>query len=308
MKIERKNDLSLRLLEIFDAVMRRRTTVDAAADLGISQPAVSNAIKALEKQLGLVLFERTRRQLLPTEEARRLLREIEPLFGMLQNVKEEVRDLRHARSGRLRMISTPPLGHTVVPHALKRFLKERPKVRVNYDIRRLETVIQSVETGAAEIGFVLGVRHHPGLTVTQLHVGEMVCVTPADHPLAGKEKITPADITSHRLIGLETSLGASVRSAFDTAGVPYMSDVQVRYCHTACVLANAGIGVAVVDPWSAKFTQAQEIVTRPFSPSTQVVAAAIHRKDTTWSLLAEALVRELHSQFLLEPKYGSRQE
>jgi DNA-binding transcriptional LysR family regulator len=206
--------------------MRRRTTVDAAADLGISQPAVSNAIKALEKQLGLVVFERTRRQLLPTEEARRLLREIEPLFGMLRNVEEEVRDLRHARSGRLRMISTPPLGHTVVPHALKRFLKERPKVRVNYDIRRLETVIQSVETGAAEIGFVLGVRHHPGLTVTQLHVGEMVCVTPADHPLAGKEKITPADITSHRLIGLETSLGASVRSAFDTAGVPYMSDVQ----------------------------------------------------------------------------------
>ncbi len=94
MKIERKNDLSLRLLEIFDAVMRRRTTVDAAADLGISQPAVSNAIKALEKQLGLVLFERTRRQLLPTEESRRLLREIEPLFGMLRNVEEEVRDLQ----------------------------------------------------------------------------------------------------------------------------------------------------------------------------------------------------------------------
>ncbi|MCH8154683.1 MAG: ABC transporter substrate-binding protein [Proteobacteria bacterium] len=229
-------------------------------------------------------------------------------FRHSKSQEEEVRDLRHARSGRLRMISTPPLGHTVVPHALKRFLKERPKVRVSYDIRRLETVIQSVETGAAEIGFVLGVRHHPGLTVTQLHVGEMVCVTPADHPLAGKEKITPADITSHRLIGLETSLGVSVRSAFDTAGVPYMSDVQVRYCHTACVLANAGIGVAVVDPWSARFAPAQEIVTRPFSPSTQVVAAAIHRKDTTWSLLAEALVRELQSQFVFEPKHESRQE
>ena len=70
MKIARKNDLSLRLLEIFGAVITHQTTVHAAEDLGISQPAVSLAIKQLEEQLGFSLFDRRNRRLQPTQEAR----------------------------------------------------------------------------------------------------------------------------------------------------------------------------------------------------------------------------------------------
>lgn len=297
LKIERKNDLSLRLLEIFNAVMLCRTTVGAAEEMGISQPAVSNAVRALEKQLGFLLFERANRQLTPTEEAHLLLKEIEPLFGMLRDIEHEVRDLRDGRSGRLRLIATPPLGHTAVPVALKRFLADRPNVRVNYDIRRLETVIQSVEKGAADIGFVLGVKHHPSLAVMPLYESDMVCVMPASHPLADKSVITPSDIAGHTFIGLETSLGATVKAAFDRAGVPHVADVKVRYCHTACVLANAGIGVTVVDPFSAQFTQVFDIAVRRFEPTTAVVAAAISRQDTPLSLLADALIKELQACF-----------
>lgn len=65
MRIDRKNDLNLRLLEIFGVALRNQTTVAATEELGISQPAVSNAVKALEKQVGFVLFERTNRGLVP---------------------------------------------------------------------------------------------------------------------------------------------------------------------------------------------------------------------------------------------------
>lgn len=297
MKLERKNDLSLRLLEMFDAVMRRRTTVDAAEDLGVSQPAVSNAIKSLERQIGVTLFERSARRMTPTEEAWRLQREIEPLFGVLKNIESELRGLRSARSGRLKLISTPPLGHTVLPVALKRFLAGRERVEVAYDVRRLETVVQTVEIGSAELGFALGVRRHPTLAVTPLGEQEMVAVVPPDHPLAGCAEITPAEIAEHRLIGLETSLGASIRYAFEVAGLPYRSAVQVRYCHTACVLAEAGVGVAVVDAWSAGFHRSDDIVIRPFRPSTPIVAAALHRRDAPWSPLAEAFIAELEPLF-----------
>lgn len=60
-EIEQKPDISLRLLEIFGAMMRCETTVEAAEQLGISQPAVSNGIRQLENQLGVTLFERLHR-------------------------------------------------------------------------------------------------------------------------------------------------------------------------------------------------------------------------------------------------------
>ncbi|MBX2854863.1 MAG: LysR family transcriptional regulator [Rhodobacteraceae bacterium] len=299
MKLERKNDLSLRLLEVFDAVMRRRTTVDAAEDLGVSQPAVSNAVKALEKQIGVNLFERGARRMTPTEEAWRLQRQIEPLFSLVNNIETELRGLRAGRSGRLKLIATPPLGHGALPAALTRFLADREGVEVSYDIRRLETVIQNVEIGQAELGFALGVTRHATLEVTALAEERMVAVLPNGHPLTDRAEISPRDITEHRLIGLETSLGAAIRHAFAAAEVPYQANVQVRYCHTACVLAAAGVGVAVVDPWSARFLQSSNITVRPFLPSTSVSATVLHRRDTPWTPLAAGFVAELEPLFAI---------
>ncbi|PCH81092.1 MAG: transcriptional regulator [Hyphomicrobiales bacterium] len=296
MKIDRRNDLSLRLLEIFGAVMRCQTTVGAAEDLGISQPAVSNGIRALESQLGFMLFERTSRQLRPTEEARLLLREIEPIFSALRGIENEVRNLRAAKSGRLRLIATPPLGHTALPYALRNFLDDRENVTVRFDIRRLDTVVQAVEMGTAEIGFLLGIRQHPELTVTRLCESTLVCVMQAGHPLENEDVITPEKVADHSLIGLESTLGASVRSAFGTAGIPMRSKVEVRYCHTACILANAGIGVAVVDPFSAHFAKSLDVVTKPFEPKTNIVAAALTRKDIPLSLLASQFIDEVRVQ------------
>lgn len=97
MRIDRRNDLSLKLIEVFGAVMEHGTTTDAAEHLGVSQPAVSNCVRSLEKQLGLLLFERAGRQLRPTEEAHLLYAESQPIFGMLRRLASEVHELKHNR-------------------------------------------------------------------------------------------------------------------------------------------------------------------------------------------------------------------
>lgn len=108
-------EISLRLLEIFAAMMRAGTTVEAAEMLGVSQPAVSAGLKQLETQLGIVLFERASRRMMPTAEARELFAEIRPMFSMLRSFTQTARDIREGLSGRLRIISTPPIGHTLAP-------------------------------------------------------------------------------------------------------------------------------------------------------------------------------------------------
>ncbi len=299
MKINRKNDLNLRLLEIFGAAMRNQTTVSAAEELGISQPAVSNALRALEKQLDMTLFERTSRGLIPTDEAVLIYEEVEPIFMMLRGIEEQVRAARSAKTGRLRIAATPPLSQSVIPLALKRFVAARADVRVSYDIRGLDAIVREIETGATDLGLLLGLESHPSCTVIPLYEGEMECMLPSDHPLAELDVIRPADIAEHTQIGLgldhESKLGALVRAAFAMERVSFRTNLEVRYCHTACVLANAGLGVAVVDSFTSRFMQSDELVRRPFEPKIRITASAVARAGRPMSRVASAFVEEIRS-------------
>lgn len=295
MRIERKNDLSLRLLEIFETVMRCQTTVAAAEDLGISQPAISNGIRQLEKQLGFTLFDRVSHRMSPTQEARDLVVELEPVFTMLRSFESRVREVRSGTGGRLRLIATPPLGHTIVPIALKRFLAERPHVSVAYDVRRLESVLQAVEVGSADIGMCLGLESHPAVDTTVIQANAMVCLVPKGHAMADEEIITPKIAARHGYIGLDTAsrLGLLLKRAFEATRIAYEPQVEVRYCHTAAVLANAGIGVAIVDPFTAQFLSGFDIVRKEFRPTIEVPAAIITRSRSVPSKLVQAFIGEV---------------
>jgi len=299
MKISRRNDLSLRLLEIFGTLMLYQTTVAAAEELGISQPSVSTAIKQLERQLGFALFERAKKRMIPTDEARTLFEEVEPLFEQLRSVESRVRDLRGGVTGNLRIMATPPLGHSVVPEALSAFIAARPDVIVQYDVRRMENVIDAVAIGAVDIGLCLGLDSHPVIDVQTMRNDRMVALMPRDHPLAALTIVSPPDIAPHRLIGLDraSALGLAVQNAFDGTRTPYRPQVEVRYCHTAAVLAQACNGVAIVDRYTAGFLLNMDLVSRPFDPPIGVPACMMLRPGRPVSQLTLAFQDALRTVF-----------
>jgi DNA-binding transcriptional LysR family regulator len=289
MRIERRNDLSLRLLEVFGALMIHETTVATAAELGISQPSVSNAIRQLEGQLGFSLFERERQRMIPTEAATTLFGEVAPLFDQLRGVEACVRDLRSGAVGKLRIMATPPLGHTVVPRAFAALMRARPGLKVQYDVRRLRNVIEDVAFGRTEVGLCLGLEDHPGVAVEVLRRDRMVAVLRADHPLAAHAVIGPRDVAPHDLIGLDrdSHLGLAVQNAFERARADYAPQAEVRYCHTAAVLAEACNGVAVVDRYTASFLPQTGLTQRPFAPPISVPACLLTREGRRLSRAAE---------------------
>ncbi|WP_372890374.1 LysR family transcriptional regulator [Rhodosalinus sp.] len=298
MKIARRNDLSLRLLEVFGTLMLHQTTIATAEELGISQPSVSTAIKQLEQQLGFALFERTKKRMIPTDDARSLFQEIAPLFDQLRSVEARVRDLRGGAAGMIRIMATPPLGHSVVPGALSAFMAQRPGVSVQYDVRRMENVIDAVAVGAADIGLCLALDEHPGVSVQVLRCDRMVAVMPADHPLATFSVVKPSDLAQNRLIGLDraSQLGHAVQSAFDATGTPYHPQVEVRYCHTAAVLAQACGGVTVVDRYTASFLPNMALASRPFDPPISLPACTIVRHGRPMSRLARDFMNDLETE------------
>lgn len=289
--------MTLRQLEILRALIRHRTTVAAAQDLALSQPAISNALKTMEAQAGFALFSRVNNRLFPTAEALALHEDSETIFALHAKLESRVRDLRGNRSGHLAIAGTPPLAYSVIPPALKRFLAERPGTQVFFDVRRYEGVIEAVLNRVAELGFALGFSHQPGITHEVMHTGEMVCVFAPGHALAHKLTVSAMDLVGLPLIGLErgTRLGEAVRSSFERAGTPFAPTVEVRYCNTACVLAAAGVGVSVVDPYSPRQGGSHELAVRPFTPSTPAIAHMLWSEAQPLSRLARAFLSEVRA-------------
>lgn len=287
--------MTLRQLEILRALVRHRTTVAASQDLGLSQPAVSNALKAMEAQAGFAMFERINNRLHPTPEALALYQDAEAIFALHANLEMQLRDLRESRSGRLRLVATPPLAYSIVPIALKRFLAERPRLQVFFDVRRFEGVTASVFNRTAELGFVLGPPPQPGIRCEVIYRGEMVCICPPSHPLAAQTVISARDLVPFPFIGLErgTRLGEAVRRSFEAAGAPFRPTVEVRYCNTACVLCAAGVGAAVVDPFSPRQGYVQDLVVRKFAPETEAVAYMLWSEAQPLSRTAQTFLAEI---------------
>ncbi len=289
--------MTLRQLEILRALIRHRTTVAAAEDLALSQPAISNALKIMENQAGFALFQRINNRLFPTAEALALQEESEAIFALHAKLENRVRDLRESRAGRLAIMATPPLAYSLIPPALKQFLRRRPQIRVFFDVRRYEGIIDGVLSHVAELGFALGLSHQPGIAYEVVQTGEMVCVFAPGHALARKTVVSALDLVEFPLIGLErgTRLGEAIRNSFDQAGAPFQPTVEVRYCNTACVLAAAGVGVAVVDPYSPRQGGSHELVVRPFVPKTLAVAYMLWSQAQPLSRLAQRFLDDVRA-------------
>jgi DNA-binding transcriptional LysR family regulator len=287
--------MKLRQIEIFCAVMRCRTMSAAAFELGLSQPAISNAIKHTEAQLGLSLFERVGNRLQPTVEAKAIYNDAEPLRAMSDAISGRIRDLRDTKRGHFRILATHALGRSVVAKALASFLKSRDDVHVFFDVRRMEGVTESVESGYADLGVAISPAPRPGMRIDPVIGGRMVVALPPRHRLSKRNHLSPNDLRDERIVGLEPAsrLGGLVRQSFDKAGAPYRPMLEVRHCVTACSLVQQGLGVAVVDQFSAGSSGGWRLDIRPFKPDLKIEACVMYLEERKLSRLTARFVEEL---------------
>lgn len=290
--------MNLRQLEIFSSVMRYRTTIAAAEELSMSQSAVSNAIKNVESQLGFKLFERVSNRLVPTEEAKMLLEEAEPLFMHQQAVNQRAADLKAGRMGRIRIVATAELSESILPAAMTRFLAAHPSVYLSLDTRPLSSVLDSVESGLADIGFGMETHARHGIRLQPLAELTTVCVSQPTSPLAALPFVTPNDLLGQKLIAPQTSngIGLLIAEAFSKAAAPYSPTVEVRFLNTAARLVQENWGVALLDEITAASGRYSDLAIRPFRPMICITLSAILSKQRTPSRLAKEFIRVVQRQ------------
>lgn len=237
-----------RQIRAFLAVVKLEGFTRAAAELNVSQPALTMQIKQLEDILGVRLFDRDRRQVHLTQAGKSLIGPLERVLIDLDVVMNASQDLAALRRGRVSLAALPSLAASLLPQALKHFRAAYPGIEVRIHDVVAEKIVELVK--AEEVDFGLGTRLTPdrGLSVEDFLTDRLCAFFPADHPLQGKGALSVQDIVRHPLI--LTGANSSVRVLFERALAREGAEIQVvcecNYMSSSLGMVRAGLGVAIL--------------------------------------------------------------
>jgi DNA-binding transcriptional LysR family regulator len=206
--------MDTRQLAAFCAVVERRSFSQAAERLGVTQPAVSLQVRALEERLGQRLIDRSGRRVEPTEAGRRLYRNAQRLLQLEQQLIDDVRGDGGQLKGTLTIGASTGPGAHLVPLLLCEFQREHPDLRVALSISDTHAVIERVAERELELGIVGALRRHRSLDFEPLAVDEIVLAVPPGHAAAGG-RIELDALREETLVVMQE--GAGVRQVVEEA-------------------------------------------------------------------------------------------
>jgi DNA-binding transcriptional LysR family regulator len=261
--------MNINLLEAFRAIMQTGTISGAADTLGRSQPAISRMLDRLEIELGLSLFERRKGKVVPSREAHLLLDEIERAFVSLSSLNTFADRLREGDGGVVTIAVLPALGIDFMPEVISQFHAVHPNTRVVMNVRMSVSVENWVSTQQVDFGLAETPFHRSGFRTELFADTSYVAAIPAGHPLADREVIYPQDLNGETVVSWTSFVSA--RRIFDDimqgAGVVPRPLIETTISASICSMVRRGLGIGIVDPFTAMAQRSPEVRYRPFLPS-----------------------------------------
>lgn len=287
--------MNVRQLEVLRTMIRTGSVSETARRLGISQPAASKILGAIELDLGMTLFSRANGRLHTTREAQDLFPEIERIFGDMATFRQRAAELREGRAGEVRIASAPVLGTLLLPAAMSRFGAENPGVRFDASIMPTTETIERIRSNRVDLALVQAVPDDSLTIAARLCHGRVVCILPPDHPLAGRARVTPADLAHERIITFHPGAptGDRIRETFRDCGVVLDQTIQINQAFFAASLVRNRVGVALVDSLFPFGEYLPELVVIPLEPEIRLSLNALASRLRPLTPVVQGFVRTL---------------
>src|SRR3954453_17184691 len=200
-------------LTAFCAVVERKSFSQAAERLGVTQPAVSLQVRALEKRLGQQLLDRSGRRVQPTEAGRRLYRGAQRLLALEEQILDEVAAEGEGElQGTLTIGASTGPGNIVLSRLLCAFQQANPELHVALLVADTQRIVELVADRSLELGVVGAARRHRGVAFERFFQDEGILACPPGHPFAGRT-VPLDDLREETLIVMQE--GAGVRQVID---------------------------------------------------------------------------------------------
>lgn len=295
----------LQVLRFVEAVARTGSLRRAAAELNITPSALNRRILALERELGVEIFERLPHGMRPNTAGELLLGYIRRQFADLERVRSRIADLSGMRAGHVRIAATAECLLHFVPDMVRRHVAEFPGVTFELAVCGREEVEERLRRLDADLALALEPVHgrdlHAVLTVRQ----RLWCLVAPDHPLAGREMVRLWECAAHPLVLPRAGSGTRlfVERLAQKLDLPLAAQVEAGPAELPALLAPGSplVGFAVdvaLPPAGADGPVARPVELRGVGPA---VLAAGQLRGRALSVAAsrflEVLVRELAARF-----------
>lgn len=232
-------------LRAFVEVAETRSFSAAAAQLHLTQPAVSKRIAALEEAFRARLFDRIGRAVDLTEAGRALLPRARRILSELDDSHRALSDLSGTVGGTLRLGTSHHIGLHRLPPTLRAFAARYPEVTLDLHFMDSEAACHAVETGDLELAVVtLPPEPRAGLDMQPVWDDPLVVVCAPDHPLAQCRRLQIADLAGHPAIlpASSTYTRQIAERAFHDLGIELRSSLSTNYLETIKMLVSVGLG------------------------------------------------------------------
>jgi len=247
--------LDLRRLQVLQSVVGTGSITAAAHGLGFTVSSVSQQMSALERQLDVVLFEKSGRGVRPTAAALLLAEHASVLLAAAADAEQALDDLKSGRRGRLHVVSFPSAGDSLLPPAMAELRREQPGVLVHVSVEEAEGAFARLRSGRADLAVVVepfgpGHAPHDGLVRVHLLDDPYRLLLPKGHRLARRRQVDLTQLAGDDWVSTlgggydyvrETTLAACRRAGFTPRIVAQADEFPATQGYVA-----AGLGVALV--------------------------------------------------------------
>ncbi|MFF0625918.1 LysR family transcriptional regulator [Streptomyces sp. NPDC004296] len=280
--------IEARHLRVLRAVARTGSFSAAARELGCTQPAVSQQMKALEQSVGTPLLVRAGREMRLTQAGDALVRHAAGILAGLTAAEDEVAAIAGLRAGRVRLVSFPSGSSTLVPTALARMRAAHPRVRVSLDEAEPPRSIDMLRNGDCEIALafrypeVRGADPSAGtewadLVVRPVLADRLIGLVPEGHRLAKAGTACFADLADEPWIAGCPRCRTHLVEVCERAGFTPRIDFATDDYPAVIGLVGAGLGVAALPELTLESV-------RPKGAATVRMEPAVHREIVALTL------------------------
>ncbi len=259
--------MDLQQLRYIIAVNRERHFQKAARRAGISQPTLSLQIQKLEKELGVLLFERSPHRVSLTAAGEKFIPQAQALLESLDKAVVDLKERSNEVAGRIRLAAIPTVGPYLLPGVIQSFSRLAPKVTLEMHDLTTSLLLEYLKDGRVDLGILALPIETSGMLFRSLGNESFLLAVARRHPLAKKKQITTKEILAERMLILQE--GHCFRNQTLSYCKISAQDPQIVFQGSSLTsvmrLTAAGNGVTLVPRMAAEPRQNPDLVFIPFA-------------------------------------------